>query len=166
MKNVGRIASLTVLMCLAFAAFAQESKELKPKDSPAFQSLMLATADKAKYEAEAEAKRQQAIAELGSTNKPLIDKMQALQKDLQDRLKKDHHYSKQLAEIEAIQSQLSEAGKKAQATFTSTVGPIHLKVQEDKAKIDALVPIVRKENGFPDDSQFNEQTKKWEVPKK
>lgn len=161
MKRIIRIAVLTIL-CTAVAAFAQAKKELTPKDTPASQSLIRINKEKAQAESQASAKQHAAIAELNKNNKVLIQQMQDLQKEIQDKLKKDKHYKSLLTKIEAIQKQLNEAGKKAQTSYMEEVGPLQGKVQSDTEQIKALIPIVRKENGFSGMVIFNETTGKWE----
>lgn len=156
-----QLLGFTVLMLVTGAVYAQKPTDLAPKDSPALQTLIQLSIDKAADQKAFDIKLQQARSSLDQAQKALNDQLQSEQKDLNGKLQADKKYKPLLDQIADTQKKVNEAGQAAQATFTKDAGPIQQKVATEAAQIEGLIPVVRKENGFPDNAAFDVATQKW-----
>ena len=137
---------------------------LTPKDTAASQVLAQLAKDHAADQTALNTKFQQARASLDQSNKSLNDQIASLQKALQDDLNKDKKYKPRLDQITDLQKKLGENGSNANLAWQKDVAPLQQKVLTEQAQIDGLVPVIRKENGFPDNAAFDAATGKWTVP--
>ena len=135
------------------------------KSSPAVDALNHAAQDLATEQKSFDAILNQARSSMDASNKQLQDKLQELNKALLDQLKADKKYKDQLAAIDAVQKQLSGLNADASQKFNAQVAPIQNEIGKDKALIDGLIPVVRKENNLPDAATFDSVSQKWTAPK-
>ena len=94
-------------------------------------------------------------------NKDNQKQIEAMVKDLNDKLKADKKYKPLLDQLDVLNAAQKDSGTKAQAEFSKNVAPIQQKIAQDSALIQGLVPIVREENSLPDTTTFNLETQKW-----
>ena len=135
------------------------------KDTPAAQSLDKLAKDQASDQKAVNDLFQQARHSLDANQKALQDELQKQTKDLNDKLAEDKHYKPMIDKIKDLNKQLQDVQAKAQAEFQKNAGVLQQKVQSELYQVQALIPVVRKENGLPDNAQYDAQTQKWSVPK-
>lgn len=162
MKSVIRIFAFTLALT-SIAALAQ-TKDVTVKDSPASQTLAQLAKDHTADLAAFNVKLQQANSALDQSNKTLTDQMVSIRKSVEDDLGKDKKYKGRLEAIANLQKKFSGNKDAANAAFQRDAGAIQAKVQMEAAQIDGLIPVVRKENGLPDNAVFDQATGKWSVP--
>lgn len=167
-----RILGLTILMLSAYAiAYPQQpaaspDEALTPKDSPAAQTLNQLAKDKLSDQKAFDSKLQQARFELDKTQKDMSTQLQSLQKELNDKLREDKKYKPLLDQIADTQKNLNESQNVAAGTFQKESGSLSSKVNMEANQIEGLIPVVRKENNFPDNSVYDPATQKWTLPAK
>ena len=159
---------IVLLMGLCEMALSQT-----PKPSPASDTLVQTAKDMAAEKASFETIRNQARSTVDASAKQLQDQLKAKTDALMTELKADKKYSGKLAEIDTITKQMSSLNAGANDKFQKDTAPIQQKIATDNAVIGGLIPIVRKESGFPDTTTFDVDTQKWKdapasnvVPKK
>jgi hypothetical protein len=145
-------------------AFGQTTP-ITVKPSPANDALILAAKEMTDEQKAFDAALQQARSTLDASQKALGTQLQDAQKDLNEKLKADKKYAPILANIDTLQKQLADLQNQAQQKFGQASAPISNKIATDKALIDGLVPVVRKENGIPDTTTFDPATQKWSEAK-
>ena len=170
MKSIVRISIFTLLF-VAVAAFAQvpakpDADQVTVKDTDASKALTQVAQDLVKDQKSLNDLFQQARSSLDKNNKTLTDAIAAAQKELNDRLQQDKKYKPELDHIADLQKQLTEMGQKAQTEFSRNVGPVQQRVVNEQAQIQVLEDVVRKENGFPKEAEFNLESQKWSNPAK
>jgi len=152
-----------VFIGVSALAFGQAPVTVKP--SPASDALNNAAKD---FQAEQKAfdnALQQARFASDLSQKQLVDQLQALNKKIYDQLHQDKHYKPMLDQIDTVQKQLQALQQTSEANFQKEAGPIQAKSQSDKALIDGLIPVVRKENGLPDTQTYDPVTQTWSAKK-
>lgn len=152
------IGILGMALCVA-SAFGQ----VTVKSSPAADALVSAAKDLSTEKKSLDVALQQARSTLDTSQKAIKDQLTALQKDLNDKLKADKKYAPDLDKMEKLQKQLQDSGNEATNKFNQVGGPISTKVAQDQALIDGLIPVVRKENGLPDTATFDVETQTWKA---
>jgi hypothetical protein len=98
---------------------------------------------------------------LNSSTKVLQDEFRAKGKLLQDEVRADPKYRPLIAEMDALQKKLSDAGTAAQDEFKKSTGPARQKVATDNAIVQGLIPVARKEKGYDDSMTWNVDTQTW-----
>lgn len=159
MKNIATIAIFAIA-----AATLSAQAPLTAKSSPASDALVAAAKEQATSQKSLDTILQKLRSELISQQQKDQTDIQAKNKALLDKLKADKHYAPMLAEIDNIQKDLNAIQQKFQNAFNQEAGPAQQKLQADNSLVSGLVPVVRKENGFPDDAQFDAATQTWKVP--
>jgi hypothetical protein len=149
-----------VLILLSFASLLAQ----QPKSTPASDALVAAAKDKIGEQKALDNAMQQAKSSFDQSQKSLTAAHDALQKKLRDQLKADKKYADLIGQLETIEKQASEAGQEASNNFRKIAGPLNAKVADNSAVIQSLIPIVKKENGFPDSATFDEATQTWKIP--
>jgi len=162
---------VSLLMALAvelvgMTVLAHGQTVITVKSSPASDALVTASKEMTEGQKSFDTALQQARSGLEINQKSLSDQLQTVQKDLSDKLKADKKYAPILADIDRLQKQLAGLQNDAQQKFVQASAPISNKIATDKALIDGLIPIVRKENDLPSTTTFNSTTQKWTEPKK
>ena len=135
------------------------------KDTPASQSLDKLAKEEADNQKTVNDLFQQARHNLDANQKALQDEIKKQTKDLNDKLAEDKKYKPIMDKIKDLNKQLQDIQGKAQADFQKNAGVLQQKVQSAMYQVEALIPVVRKENGLPETAQYNPQTQKWTVPK-
>jgi hypothetical protein len=149
-----------VLLYAAIQVSAQQTT-VTVKPSPASDTLVHAAQD---LETETKAftnAQHQAQSTYDSDVKALQTKIQELYKTLMDQVRADKRYKGQMDEIDVVQKQMKDHDATASVKFNQSVGPIQNSIGKDRALIDGLIPIVRKENDLPDSATFDTATQKW-----
>jgi hypothetical protein len=169
-KVIARIFGLTLfLFSLNLVgqskADAAKTNEVTAKDTPASQTLVQMAKQKADDQKVFEAKVSQAKANLDSTNKPLGEKLVAVNNELTAKLKADKNYKSYFEQIASLQKEMSDNNQKAQQAFSVDAGVLQGRVNSESIQIEGLIPIVRKENGFSDSVTFDAATGKWSEKK-
>ena len=152
------------LILLAEAATAQGPGAVKVKDTPASQELIQLAKTELSDRSAANAELDKARADLNESTKSINAQIQAAQKDLQEKLKEDKRYKPLLDNIDALQKQLADASQKAEAKFQKEVQPLASDESSIADEISALVKVVRQENSFPPTAQFSIETQEWTLP--
>ena len=143
-KSQDKAVPITVKATPASDALNAAAKDLTTEQK-AFDTLL----NQAKATADTDAKVLQ---------QQLLDASNALQK----QLRADKKYAPQLAEIDALQKQLTDLQQTAQQKFAASAGPIQAALQKDRALVDGLTPVVRAENPeLTKDAQFDAATGVW-----
>ena len=109
---------------------------------------------------------QQARFALDQTQKDYQNQLAKANKELQDKLKADKHYTAILAQIDDLTKKLQTSASTAQEKFNQSTSTIQTKLATENAQINVLVPVVRKENDLPDGATYDPSTQKWTAPKK
>lgn len=151
------VLSAALLLALPLAA-----QTVKP--SPASEALDHASQDLASTQKSLDTAVNQARSTADANSKALQQKMGELQKALLDELKSDKKYKDQIAAFEAVQKQIQTQGQEAGMKFQQEAGPMQSSIAKDRALIEGLIPIVRKENDLPDNATYDQATQKWNVP--
>lgn len=157
-------AVIGFILALAMPVFAQQS-DLKPKSSPAADALVELAKSQTSDQGLLNVKMQQARSTIDQNNKQLIADIQSAQKDLQDKLEQDKKYKPLIDHINDTQKKLNESGQKVAADYQRDNGVLAQRIQNETVQVQGLIPVVRKENGFPDNAAFDIETQKWTVPK-
>jgi ribosome-associated translation inhibitor RaiA len=100
-----------------------------------------------------------------ANQKTVQAQIQKANADLLAELKADKKYKDKLEAIDALQKQLQTAAQQAEQKFQQEAGPIGNEITKNKALIDGLTPVVRKENDLPASATFDSATQKWTTPK-
>ena len=160
---------LAILFATALTLSAQTTKvpdapktpDIVVKDTPASQALIEAAKSQAADQTVFNTKLQQAQYTLDASNKALTEQINAANKDLNDKLKADKKYKPLIDKLTDLQKQLSDNGTKATTSFTQEVAPLQQKIQTESSTIQALLPVVQKENGLPKTVTFDPTSNKW-----
>jgi hypothetical protein len=173
MKLFIQSLALTLLMATPFGSAAQASTPtpdkaappaLVAKSTPASDLLVQLSKDSQADQAVFNVKLQQARSTLDQNLKTLSDQVTVLQTKLKADLDKDKKYKPALDQIAALEKQISDANSKENAAFNADAGPVSQKIGVEKAQIKSLTDVVRKENNFPENAVYSEETQKWSVP--
>jgi predicted RNase H-like nuclease (RuvC/YqgF family) len=152
----------TLLLFAAMAAAQQPTTPtLTPKSSPAAESLAQMAKDQTEDQKHLNDIFQQARHNLDANQKALNDELAKTQQALEAKLKADKHYKDDLEHIDGLKKQIQDGSSKAQNDFMKSVGPIQQKLQTESVQVQGLIPVVRKENGWPDTATFATDTQKW-----
>lgn len=134
---------------------------MTPKATPASQSLDQVAKDQDTNTKNLNTIYQQAKSVLDSTQKALSDELDKSQKAFDAKVQADKHYKSDLDHIADVKKRLAENSTKAQNDFNAKAAPISQNLQLEQAQIQGLIPIVRKENGWPETVNYNLSTQKW-----
>lgn len=168
-----RILALVVLFMGVASILAQQPastpaapnpNELTAKSTPASDALGELARDQTADQAALNTKLQQAKYSLDQSNKALGDQIQTVQKDLMAKLNQDKKYKPMLDQIADLQKKLNENQTNASNAYQKDAGPLVQRVQSETAQVQGLIPVVKKENGFPDNATYSVETQKWTVP--
>lgn len=154
-----RLGAISFLVICAVSMSAQTVKS-----SPASDALNHAAKDAVTEQQSFDVMLNQAKSSADASNKALQSKLGELNKALLDQLKADKKYKSQLEEIDTVQKQLQTLNQTATQKFQQEAGPIQNAIGRDKALIEGLIPIVRKENDLPDTATYDQSTQKWTTP--
>jgi Skp family chaperone for outer membrane proteins len=161
---------LCVFLLFVPFAFTQQAKpattEVAVKSTPASDALVQLGKDQTTDSKTFNDKLQQARTALDSSRKTLQADLDNAQKDIQAKLNEDKHYKPMLDHIADLQKKITDLGQTASAAFQADAGSIQQRLQSENSQITMLIPIVRKENGLPDNATFDSVTGKWTVPEK
>lgn len=135
-----------------------------PKPSPALDSLVSTAKEVAQEKKSFQTILDQARSIIDSSAKQLSDQLSLKNKELLEELKKDKKFGPKLAELETIQKQMSSLSDGQNKKFQAETGPIQQKISVDNAVVGGFVPVVRKENGWSDDTIFDVETQTWKKP--
>jgi Skp family chaperone for outer membrane proteins len=173
MKHVVCILTLTILLLGIPAAFTQDAKPAAPaapdvaiKDTPASQSLVALQKKLAADQQAFTTAFQQARTTLDQNLKALNDELAKQQKVLHDQEASDKKYRPLLDKIDDLQKQIATAQETAQKKFNAEISTVQQNIGIEQAQIQALVPVVRRENDLPDGATFSIDTGKWTLPAK
>lgn len=131
------------------------------KPSPASDALNKAAQESTVQQQTFDAAFQTAKAALDAQVKDLQKQSAELNQQLNAQIRADKHYKPLFEKIDAIQKQLAALNKDATDKFQQNVGPIQNQLATNKVLIESLVPIVRKENGWPESATFDAATQTW-----
>ena len=160
-----KYAIAIILGCATIAVYAQASDTVPAKDTPAEQALVKAAKQLADSSKSLNDVRQQAITALTANQKTLNDQIAAKGKELNDKLKADKKYKPLVDEIEGLQKQLADLNQTATTKFQQDSAVFQQNVNTDSALISGLIPVVKQENGFDQDTNFDQATQTWKKPK-
>ncbi len=171
--RTARILSAVALIGLAFGpliVLAQDKpatpdpkpEVVAPKPvTPAEEALISAAKDQDSAQKLYKQKFDIAKEALTKSEQVIKDRIAALQKELNDKIKEDKKYHPLLDQVDVAQKYLSNTEQKADADFQKDVGPLAQKISSDAALVQGLTPVVRKEKGFPDGATFDPATQTW-----
>lgn len=155
------------LLIMAVACVAQD-KPMVPtsatsivKDTPASDALNAAAKDMQAAQKVLASETQQATVALEASQKTLTAQLQEVTKKLNDEIRADKKYKPMFEQMDALQKQLQGLQGEAQQKFQQQSGAMQSKVTTDKALIEGLVPVVRKESGLPDSATYESATQTW-----
>lgn len=131
------------------------------KQTPASDALTQAAKEAQSEQKSYDTALQQGKLALTAEQKTPLSDLAAAQADLDTKLKSDKKYKPLLDRIAMIEAQLKTLTQAAQTKFATTIGPVQGRLALDKAAMDALVPIVRKENALADSVKYDENTQTW-----
>lgn len=166
-----KMNSIVALALYAFSVYGMSQPPPPPpattpapivKQTPASDTLVQTAKDMAAEKSSFDTIRNQARSTVDASSKQLQDALKAKTDAMMTQLKADKKYAVQLAEIDTITKQMSDMSRGANDKFQKDTSPIQQKIATDNALIGGLIPIVKKENGFPDSTTFNVDTQKWE----
>ena len=147
---------------------AQDNPKDPPKgdvivvpSSPSEDALIAAARDFISSKSSLDTLLKQAQSGLDTNQKQLTAELQAATKALTDKVHADKKYAGDLAHIADLQKKLQDEQNAANGKFQVESTPIAQKNNTDKALMDGLVPIVRKENGLRDSDWFDTNTQTW-----
>lgn len=140
-------------------AMAQTPVTVKP--SPAADALVKAAQDLQSGQKSFDIALSQARIAADASQKSLQADIQRSNTELLAELKADKKYAAKLAAIDTMQKELNAVVDKANQKFQQEAGPIQNEMNKDKALIDGLTPVVRKENDLPATATFDPVTQKW-----
>lgn len=103
----------------------------------------------------------QARATSDSEQKDLQQQIAAKNQALLEKLRADKKYKPFLDELDGLQKQLQQEQVHLQETFGPRIQAAQVKIQQDQALVNGLIPVVRKENGLPDSAVFDAATQTW-----
>jgi Skp family chaperone for outer membrane proteins len=146
---------------LLVAALSMSAQTLTPKPSPALDTLNQAAKDVNTDQSNLNTLIQQARASLDQNQKAITDELTKIQKGVNDDLAKDKKYKDRLDKMQSLQKQLQDLGAKANNELNRNGGAIQQKLQGEQAVMTGLIPVIRKENGWADTVQYNSATQQW-----
>lgn len=159
-----RIVVLTVIFIATYTAYCQT--EIAVKSTAAQDALVELARSQAADEEALNVKVQQANSALDQSKKALQDQLQAVSKDLNEKLQQDKRYKPSLDQITDLQKKLQDLQQTAAANFQKDAGALQQKLQTEKAQVEGLIPVVKKEDHMPADAAFDYKTQKWTIPAK
>ena len=161
------VASTLVAQTPAATPTTQPTKtDVVIKDTPASEALLQFAKDQTADQTAFNTKVQQANFTLNQNNKALQDQIAAANKDLLEKLRADKKYKPLLDNIDNLNAELATTGQKVRDDFSKDAGPLQQKLNFETDEVKTLIPVVRKENGLPDDATFDTSSGKWTVPDK
>jgi small-conductance mechanosensitive channel len=159
-----RIIAFTSCAIAFTAAYAQT--EIGVKSTAAQDALVELAKSQAADEAALNVKVQQANSTLDQSKKALTDQLQAVSKDLNEKLQQDKKYKPSLDQITDLQKKLQDLQQTASANFQKDAGQLQQKLQTERAQVEGLIPVVKKEDDMPLEASFDYKTQKWFIPSK
>jgi len=158
---------LFLVPVLLFSSFslAQAPSNVSVKSSPASDALVKAAQELVTEQKSFDTMISQARSASEASQKSLQAEIQKANAELQAELKSDKKYKGKLNKIDTMLKQLQSSQQEAQSKFTQESSPIQSAIYKDKALIEGLSPVVRKENNLPADATFDPVTQKWTSPK-
>ena len=156
---------ISLVFCLIVASASAQTVTVK--SSPASDALVQAAKQEVADQASLDALVKQYREQQSKITTPLQNQLQTVSKELNEKVQADKKYKKYFAQIADIQKKLEEAqkGTGADSALIQQANTLSQKLQSDKAQVEALTPIVRKENGLSDSDTFDLQ-KGWTAPEK
>lgn len=148
---------------LSSLAAAQVPVTIKP--SPASDALNQAAQESVNKQKSYDTILSKARIAADANQKSVQSELQKANAALLAELKVDKKYKDKLDAIDNLQKQLNTSGQQAEQKFQQEAGPIQNEINKDKALIDGLTPVVRKENDLPETAKFDSATQKWTAPK-
>ena len=117
-----------------------KTKEVQVASSVSEDALLAIYKDFADNKDKANTVLQQARAALDAKNKPILDKITPLQK------------------------QIDANNQEANTNYGTAVQPFQINLQRDQAQIEAIQKVVKTEQKLPDNATFDLSSGKWTVP--
>lgn len=144
-----------------FLALTMSCAAQTAKPSPASDALVKAAQESTVQQKTFDAALQTAKAALDAKVKDLQQQNIDLNQQLNTQIRADKKYKPVFEKIDVIQKQLAALNTDATNRFQQSVGSIQGQIATNNALIAGLVPIVRKENGWPDTATFDAATQTW-----
>lgn len=158
---VAILAASLSLPTLSQTSQPDPSAAATAKPSPASDALVKAAQESTVQQKTFDAALQTAKAALDAKVKDLQQQNIDLNQQLNTQIRADKKYKPMFEKIDAIQKQLAALNTDATNRFQQSVGSIQSQIATNNALIAGLVPIVRKENGWPDTATFDAATQTW-----
>lgn len=143
---------------------AQTPTSVTVKPTPASDALVKAAQDLQTEQKSYDTILQQARTGAEANQKSIQADIQKANADFAAELKADKKYAAKLAAIEAMQKKLQAVNQQAEQKFQQDAGPIQGEINKNKALVEGLTPVVRKENDLPNAATFDPATQKWTTP--
>lgn len=156
MKMRGILVVFVMALCEIAGA---QSPTVKP--TPASETLVKTAKEMATNKVNFQNALNQARTTLDASVKQLQEEVNAKTKAVYDELKADKKYKDKMAEVDTLQKQLAGLNSTQNTKFQTETMPIQQTISKDSALVDGLIPIVRKENDFPDSATFDPETQTW-----
>lgn len=131
------------------------------KPSPASDALVKSAQESTVQQKQFDAAFQTAKAALDAKVKDLQQQNIDLNQQLNTQMRADKKYKPMFDKIDAIQKQIAALNNDATAKFQQIIGSIQTQIATNKALMDGLEPVVRKENGWPETTTFDRATQTW-----
>lgn len=148
-------------LLISSVVLSQSPTPVVVKSSPASDALVHAAQELATQQKSYDTILNQARSGMEANQKTLQADIQKANADLLAELKADKKYKDKLDAIDALQKKLNTVGEQAGQKFQQDAGPIQNVINTDKAVIDGLIPVVRKENDLPPTATFDSATQTW-----
>lgn len=149
---------------LFLSAFAA-GQTVTVKPTPASDALIHAAQDLGTETTAMDTLKKQTDSTVDSSQKAIFDDLKKANEELVTELKADKKYKDKWDNIQKLQGQLQDAAKTIYAKAGQEAAPIQNAIGKDRALIEGLIPIVRKENDLPEGTTFDSATQKWTSPK-
>lgn len=150
---------------LFLSSLAMAQTPVTVKSTPASDALVKTAQDLQTSQKSLDTLLQQARTTLDASQKSLQSDIAKANADLLAELKADKKYKDKLTAIDAMQKQLQAVSQQAEQKYQQESGTLQNEVNKDKALIEGLTPVVRKENDLPAAATFDPATQKWTAPK-
>ena len=152
---------VAVWMVVSGMAMGQSSVAVKA--TPASDALTHAAQNLSMEQKSFDVLLNQARSTMDANQKSLQSQLLKANTDLLAELKADKKYKDKFSAIEAMQKQIQSVSQQASEKFNQDANPIQNEIAKDKALIEGLTQIVRKENDLPASASFDVATQKWTI---
>jgi hypothetical protein len=129
--------------------------------TPSSDALVRAAKDITSAQADFDKALTKARTESSQALKPSQDQLLQLNNEMNAKIAADPKYAPLVKQIKDLGAQQNAIVQKDEQAFAQQTGTLQSRIATDNAQIQALTPIVKKEQSLPDSAVFDVKTQTW-----